>query len=69
MLDINRDQLNNPAYLQRAGIEALEAALGVVGTVRFLQQIEYGYGDYTKERERLLDGDTIDDIKALLATR
>ncbi len=31
-------------------ILALREALGTVGTVRFLQQYDLGYGDYTKEK-------------------
>ncbi len=36
--------------------------LGVVNTVRFLNQFTTGYGNYTKEREQLFAGLSIDDI-------
>lgn len=40
--------------IRRIGLEALLERLGPVGMVRFLQQFETGYGDYTAERERWL---------------
>jgi len=36
------------------GIELLGKHLGIVGMVRFLQQSETGFGDYTKERHKWL---------------
>jgi hypothetical protein len=43
--------------------------LGTAGTVNFLRQFESGSGNYTKEREQLLDGITIDDIVARIEKR
>jgi len=40
--------------IRRMGLEALLERLGPVGMVRFLQQFETGYGDYTAERESWL---------------
>ncbi len=40
--------------IRRIGLEALLERLGPVGMVRFLQQFETGYGDYTSERESWL---------------
>ena len=40
--------------IRRIGLEALLERLGPVGMVRFLQQFETGYGDYTAERENWL---------------
>ncbi len=54
MLSIN---LNNPQEIRIAGMQALKEALGPVGMVRFMQQYDLGYGDYTKERQ---DGSDID---------
>ena len=45
-----------------AGIEALARTLGPVDMVRFLRQYDMGSGDYTKERDKLLSGMSIDDI-------
>ncbi len=42
--------LNNIMQIRSIGFEALKEALGTVGTVRFLQQYDLGYGDYTKEK-------------------
>ena len=50
------------AQIQKAGMEALLERLGTVGTVRFLQQLETGSGDYTKERERWLDQPDVDTV-------
>ena len=36
--------------------------LGVVNTIRFLNQFTTGYGDYTKEREQLLGNLSLDEI-------
>ena len=38
--------------IRLAGLRALSRDLGAVGLVRFLQQFETGYGDYTAERHR-----------------
>lgn len=53
-----------PVQLHRRGIKALREALGPIDMVRFLQQYDLGYGDYTTEREELLEHITIDDIVA-----
>ena len=41
--------------LRQQGYQALIEALGVVGAIKFLQQLEIGDGDYTKERHQWLD--------------
>ena len=41
------------------GLKALSRDLGPVGLVRFLQQFETGYGDYTTERHRWLGESTV----------
>ncbi len=43
--------------------------LGAAGAVNFLRQFEGGSGDYTREREKLLDGITIDEIAARIQER
>lgn len=48
--------------IQKIGIEVLNQKLGSVGAIRFLQQTETGWGDYTKDREKWL-GDP--DLKEL----
>jgi hypothetical protein len=36
--------------IRKVGLQALKEVLGPVGMVRFMQQYENGYGDYTKEK-------------------
>ena len=43
------------AEIRREGLAALFERLGPVGMVRFLQQFESGYGDYTTERHAWVD--------------
>ena len=52
MLDIN---LSSPIDVRNVGIKALQEALGPVGMVKFLQQYDLGYGDYTKEKQEQPD--------------
>ena len=49
--------------IRQQGYQALINALGVAGTLRFLQQLEVGYGDYTKERHQWLNQLTTDDFR------
>ncbi|MDR0630127.1 MAG: hypothetical protein LBG24_10935 [Treponema sp.] len=42
--------VNNLIEIRKIGLQALKEALGPVGMVRFIQQYENGYGDYTKEK-------------------
>lgn len=37
------------------GMEALSERLGPVGMIKFLQQMETGWGDYTRDREKWLN--------------
>jgi hypothetical protein len=48
--------------IRKEGMKALTDKLGYYGTLRFLEQFEMGYGDYTKERENYHKGLTIDDV-------
>ncbi len=48
--------------IRERGIQALREHLGIVGMVRFLQQSETGWGNYTEERYQWL-GDP--DLKTL----
>ena len=43
-------------------IQVLYQEIGVVNTVRFLNQFTLGYGDYTAERDALFADMTLDDI-------
>ena len=53
--------LRNPIEIRKAGLEALNKELGVVGTAYFLRQFNKGNGDYTAKRDQILDGITLDE--------
>ena len=57
--------LNNPTEVRNAGMQALENALGRIGMVKFIQQFEPGYGNYTAEKCDMPDI-TLDEIEELL---
>ena len=40
--------------IRQIGIDALSQHLGIVGMIRFLQQSETGWGEYTKDRDQWL---------------
>ena len=48
--------------IRRIGIQLLTQHLGAVGMVRFLQQSDMGWGDYTKEREQWLCKPSLSEI-------
>ncbi len=52
-----------------AGLRAVSRDLGAVGLVRFLQQFERGYGDYSTERHDWLETDTVDDVVRRIGER
>ena len=65
MLNVN---LSNPIEIRNVGIKALQEALGPVGMVKFMQQYDMGYGDYTKEKQEQQEQQDIslDEIDMLL---
>lgn len=62
MLNIN---LSSPIDVRNAGMKALQEALGPVGMVKFMQQYDMGYGDYTKEKQEQQDM-SLEEIDMLL---
>lgn len=48
--------------LTQEAIDILFKEIGIVNTVRFLNQFTTGYGNYTEERESLLKDLTLDEI-------
>lgn len=60
--------VNNLIEIRKIGLQALKEALGPVGMVRFIQQYENGYGDYTKEKYQQPDL-TIEEIDAILKSK
>ena len=56
--------------IRRTGIQLLTQNLGAVGMVRFLQQSDLGWGDYTKERSQWLGDPSLNEIASdIEATR
>jgi len=51
------------AEIRQQGYKALIDSLGVANTLRFLQQLGVGYGDYTQERHQWLDQLTMEDFR------
>jgi hypothetical protein len=43
-------------------LRMLYREIGIVNTIRFINQFTTGFGDYTKEREELFAEMTLDDI-------
>ena len=50
------------AEITAVALKVLYREIGIVNTVRFVNQFTTGYGDYTQEREELFAGMTLDDI-------
>jgi len=57
--------VNNLMEIRKIGLQALKEVLGPVGMVRFMQQYENGYGNYTKEKYQQPDL-SIEEIDNLL---
>ena len=55
-------QMMSLEQIRIAGMEALARELGIVGMVRFLQQFETGYGDYSKDRHKWQDDQDMDTV-------
>ncbi len=51
-----------PIELRNKGYQVLVENLGQINTIRFLQQIGWGNGDYTQEREQRLKSVTRDEF-------
>jgi len=58
---------NNLPEIRKIGLQALKEALGPVGMVRFMQQYENGYGDYTEEKYQQPDL-SVEEIDIILKT-
>lgn len=52
--------------ITRHAIDLLSKEMGIVDTVRFLNQFTTGYGNYTEEREDLFKDLTLDEILATI---
>ena len=54
------------AEITQDAIRILCREIGIVNTVRFMNQFTIGYGNYTEEREALFADLTVDDIVAAI---
>jgi len=50
------------AEITQKALKVLYKEIGVVNTVRFINQFTTGYGNYTEERDILFEGMTLDDM-------
>jgi len=50
--------------IRMTGIKILSQYMGVTEMIRFLQQTETGYGDYTKERNKIIGDPSLEDLVA-----
>jgi len=48
--------------ITKQAIEVLCQQIGLVNTVRFINQFTTGYGNYTEEREQLFADMTLDEV-------
>lgn len=64
--------MNTQAMTQQqirlAGIEILGQHMGITGMIRFLQQMETGSGNYTRERDKLLGDPSMEELVANIQT-
>ena len=51
-----------PAELNQTAIQMLVQSIGIVNTIRFINQFSNGYGNYTIERDEVLSSWTVDDV-------
>ncbi len=61
--------IQNPNTIRIEGYRVLFQELGAANTANFLRQLESGSGDYTKERQAVLDEDSVDVIAERIRTR
>jgi hypothetical protein len=54
--------------INRQATHILFREMGVVDTIRFLNQFSVGQGDYTKERKQWLDDFSLDDVISQIKT-
>ena len=57
------------AEITQDAIRILFREIGVVNTVRFINQYTTGYGNYTEERRELFANETLDDLIAEIKHR
>jgi hypothetical protein len=53
-----------PSEVRIRGLRALKRDLGAAGMAQFIQQFSGGRGDYSRERHKVLDRLTLDEVWA-----
>jgi hypothetical protein len=61
--------IQNFNAIRAEGYRVLLRELGAANAVNFLRQLENGNGDYTKERQSILDDNSIDEIAERIRKR
>ena len=56
------------AEITKEAVKILYEKLGVVNTIRFINQFTVGYGNYTEEREVLFGDLTLDEVISEIKT-
>ena len=56
------------AEVTHVALQELVSKVGIVDTIRFLNQFSMGYGDYTKERDQLFHDLTLDELLGAMGT-
>ena len=57
------------AEITHEAIQILFREIGVVNTVRFINQYTNGFGNYTEERRELFENATLDDLVSQIKQR
>lgn len=57
----------SPDDIRRRGLKALRERLGRADTIRFIQQLDPGRGDYTQDRRDWVDHTSLEDLQTLAA--
>ena len=61
--------MQNPNTIRAEGYRVLSRELGAANTAIFLRQLEDGSGDFTKERQTALEGNSVDAIAERIKKR
>ncbi len=61
--------IQNPNTIRTDAYRVLSRELGAANTAAFLRQLEGGSGDYTKERQAMMDVNSIDIIAERIKKR
>ena len=61
--------IGNLSVIRNEGYRALKQELGAAGAVVFIRQLENGSGNYTEERQAMLDNNSVDTIAERIKKR